>query len=401
MGWIVGLVVLLGLWVAPAAAQLPAEEQWREGLLNFRVGYGRFATGGAGGTLCTVNTLADAGGAGQTGSLRHCLGLSGPQWIIFSVSGTIQLDSFLGATGSNHKTVDGRGATITIVGPTSGGQPALYISGEYNQIWHNVAFRSGGGFIIRILCGVRIWFDHIDLAGAGPNLTALGMGTNGGTCPNGVTGETMTTEMTLSYFKAHDRCYFGSYATNPELCGSGFFLIGQEDNEATMANARFTLHHNWYQHSASTRFPNVRLARAHSFNNYMDNTDQGGDIITHGQLVSEHDIFDCSVAYGDGLDCGATGTAVRFHCNYTNAGTPTPSDNCRVTNPWLVAGTETYDQQNPGTAFNPALDYSYTLETADAALRSKITNATTGAGVVPNPYNTMSGAVPIVLRLVR
>jgi hypothetical protein len=106
---------------SPAHAALPANEVWREQLLNQRVGYGRLATGGAGGSLCTVNTLANSGGSGQAGSLRHCMELSGPQWIIFSVSGVLNLTSRIqmSLTGGNHdKTIDGRGANIVISAPS-------------------------------------------------------------------------------------------------------------------------------------------------------------------------------------------------------------------------------------------------------------------------------------------
>ena len=70
-----------------------------------------------------------------------------------------------------------------------------------------------------------------------------------------------------------------------------------------------------------------------------------------------------------------------------------------------MTGNETYVQLNTGTIFNPASDYSYTLETAYATLRSKITHTTMGAGRVDNPYNTMASdtvapAAPTNLRVV-
>jgi pectate lyase len=113
-------LVMAAAYMFPSTthAALPANELWREQLLNQRVGFGRNATGGAGGTLCTVSNLNDSG----AGSLRACLTASGPQWIIFSVSGTITLSSQIhmrGALGNNDKTIDGRGQNITINGGSS------------------------------------------------------------------------------------------------------------------------------------------------------------------------------------------------------------------------------------------------------------------------------------------
>src|SRR5688572_5599981 len=73
----------------PVNAALPSNELWREGLINNVVGFGRNTTGGAGGTLCRVTNLNNSG----TGSLRACAEATGPQWIVFDVSGTITLSS--------------------------------------------------------------------------------------------------------------------------------------------------------------------------------------------------------------------------------------------------------------------------------------------------------------------
>jgi len=62
-------------------------------------GGGMYATGGRGGTVYYVNTLLDNNTGNATtreGSLRWCLGRTGPRTILFKVSGTIRLGSKLG-----------------------------------------------------------------------------------------------------------------------------------------------------------------------------------------------------------------------------------------------------------------------------------------------------------------
>lgn len=53
-------------------------------------GFGRMATGGRGGKVYHVTTLADGT---QPGTLRHAVGQKGPRTVVFDVAGTIFLDS--------------------------------------------------------------------------------------------------------------------------------------------------------------------------------------------------------------------------------------------------------------------------------------------------------------------
>ncbi|KAL8129780.1 hypothetical protein V2J09_018935 [Rumex salicifolius] len=73
-------------------------------------GFGRHAVGGLHGPVHAVQNLNDDG----PGSLRVACREKGPLWIIFQVSGTIHLNSYLNV--SSHKTIDGRGQRIKLTG---------------------------------------------------------------------------------------------------------------------------------------------------------------------------------------------------------------------------------------------------------------------------------------------
>ena len=114
--------------LAPATSTTTSGRRCGEGI----VGYGAGTTGGAGGTVYTVTSLADAG----PGSLREAVGRAGRRIVRFAVGGTIRLTSGDIAVGHGDVTIDGTGQTVTLRGGT------LSIRAS-NVIVCNLRFRVG------------------------------------------------------------------------------------------------------------------------------------------------------------------------------------------------------------------------------------------------------------------
>ena len=121
-------------------------------------GFGRFATGGRGGTVYHVTNLNDSG----AGSFRDAVSKTG-RIIVFDVSGTIHLKSALVVKGNN-----------TILGQTAPGEGIqvygnrVSFSGADNLICRYIRFRMGvGGDSGKDACGIangeNMIFDHLSV----------------------------------------------------------------------------------------------------------------------------------------------------------------------------------------------------------------------------------------------
>nr|GMD59629.1 probable pectate lyase 4 [Ipomoea batatas] len=196
-------------------------------------GFGRFAVGGLHGPLYHVTTLADDG----PGSLRDGCRRKEPLWIVFEVSGTIELRSYLNV--SSYKTIDGRGQRIKLTGK------GLRLKECEHVIVCNLEFEGGRGPDVD---GIQIkpnskhiWIDRCSLSDYDDGLIDI-------------TRE--STDITIS------RCHFSKHDKT--------ILIGADPSNITDRCMRVTIHHCFFD-GTRQRHPRVRFAKVHLYNNYTRN----------------------------------------------------------------------------------------------------------------------------------
>ncbi|KAE8099471.1 hypothetical protein FH972_017452 [Carpinus fangiana] len=196
-------------------------------------GFGRHAIGGLHGPLYRVTTFGDDG----PGSLREgCRGKE-PRWIVFEVSGTIHLSSYL--TVSSYKTIDGRGQRIKLSGK------GLRLKECEHVIICNLEFEGGRGPDVD---GIQIkpnskhiWIDRCSLHDYEDGLIDI-------------TRE--STDITIS------RCHFSKHDKT--------ILIGADPSHIDDRCIRVTIHHCFFD-GTRQRHPRVRYGKVHLYNNYTRN----------------------------------------------------------------------------------------------------------------------------------
>lgn len=196
-------------------------------------GFGRLAVGGLHGSVYHVTTLSDDG----PGSLRYGCRKKEPLWIVFDVSGTIGLSSYLNV--SSYKTIDGRGQRIKLTGK------GLRLKECEHVIICNLEFEGGRGPDVD---GIQIkpnskhiWIDHCSLKDYDDGLIDI-------------TRE--STDITIS------RCHFSNHDKT--------MLIGADPSHHGDRCMRVTIHHCFFD-GTRQRHPRVRFAKVHLYNNYTRN----------------------------------------------------------------------------------------------------------------------------------
>ncbi|KAJ9559141.1 hypothetical protein OSB04_013755 [Centaurea solstitialis] len=196
-------------------------------------GFGRHATGGLHGSVYHVTNLSDDG----PGSLRFGCRKKEPLWIVFDVSGTIGLSSYL--TVSSYKTIDGRGQRIKLTGK------GLRLKECEHVIICNLEFEGGKGPDadgIQIKPNSKhIWIDRCSLKDYNDGLIDI---------------TRQSTDITIS------RCHFSNHDKT--------ILIGADPSHHGDRCMRVTIHHCFFD-GTRQRHPRVRFAKVHLYNNYTRN----------------------------------------------------------------------------------------------------------------------------------
>ena len=289
----------------------PPSRPW-ECLLDELVGFGGAATGGAGGDLCWVDNLSASG----AGSLRACLDAPAPRWIVFRVSGAIELGS---VTIPPDTTIDGRGQRVTL----RGGSGHLISIGDANVVLSHLFLEGAEYDLVHTWPTSRdVWLHHLTLTTAGDELL-------------GLDGPRATVSWT--HFRDNN------YAT---LIGGG---------ARDYPDLFVTLHHDLFTGN-SERHPRTR-GRIHSFNNVIDYGLSGGRASSGGQILSERNRYTASRGSGSALISRAGG-AVTVPGHY------------RSVDDVLLGGATLSTPNDPSPVFTPT--YPYALDAADGALEARV-----------------------------
>jgi pectate lyase len=298
------------------------------------IGFAGGVLGGARGCLYRVTSLEDAG----PGTLRDALERQEPLWVVFDVSGTIDLAGPIEV--QSRKTIDGRGAGVDLIGAG-----LIVWNGASDVIIENLRLNDQGagshqGDGIAIDDGASlVWVDHCSF----------------GPWDDGqldITGASTDVTVSWSHFANHGLV----------------MLIGGSVGATEDAVIRATVHHNWFD-GTDERHPRLRYGRAHVFNNlHVDWLYYGIASSQLGQIASEANIF----------DAGSNTSAI-----IDQAGSDPDQGLVRSTGEWLLDGA-TAVQNQPDQVFDPAAAYAYAADPADPSLRSAL-EAGAGWHDVPRP----------------
>ncbi len=293
-----------------------------EAITNNIVGFGDDTTGGKGAELCHVTNLNNSG----SGSLRACAEQDAATWIVFDVSGTIEVSGSSIDVQSN-KTIDGRGQRITLTG-----RGLIIEEGVENVIVHNIRFEGADGGerdALTITEDVsRVWVDHCDFTAFTDGLLDITV---------------RSTDITVSWNHFWDH-------------GKGM-LISASDSDTFDDIIRVTIHHNYF-HDIIERQPRVRFGRVHVFNNLIkDWQDYGIRSAIEAKVLVENNIF-------------SAGNGSRTAVEVRQDGAVRASGNL------LLNGAATIPQNKTDEVFDAEDYYSYKLDTANSALQSTLESET-------------------------
>jgi len=319
-------------------------------LLDEAVGFAR-PTGGRDGPRVFVTTTAADG----PGSLTEALAIAGPKWISFEAGLTGTITPSRPWSVPADTTIDGRGAEITL-----GAGLRVVGTDATNIVIHGLVFEVAEDDAVQIRNGATdVWVDHCSF---------LRWGDGGVDVTNGVDGVRTRVTVSWSRFIGGSKAMLISATSDP--------AAGYADE-----NLYVTLHHNFYS-GVQERTPRVRFAKVHSFNVVAE--DWEGYAVgasTLAEVLVENSVFDAgsntracrTVCLGSDCDHhGGVGGALRASGNLLDEGARLAV--CETSAPDTV-----FDEFSGG-----APPYAYSLDAADAALRTRV-RATAGWRAVPLP----------------
>jgi pectate lyase len=242
------------------------------------IGWGAGTTGGAGGSVVSVNSAS---------ALISNMQASGSR--IIQVSGTISLSGMNNV--ASNKTIIGVGANATITG---GG---LNLSGVSNVIIRNLNFRGWNDDAINVQeSSTRVWIDHNSFTDGYDGAVDIKRGSD---------------FITVSWNRifGHDKS----------------MLLGHSDDNGSqdIGHLRVTYHHNWFDGSG-TRHPRVRFGNpVHVFNNYYFNNEYGvASTCSAGVLVEGNYFENVDEPTAVGYASSPVGAIVQRNNFFTGSGTP-------------------------------------------------------------------------------
>ena len=330
-----------------------------EDLLEHRSGFGRNVTGGEGGEVVVIDKLDFA-------TFQKALADDKPRWIRFKpgLAGSIELDGHL-YIGSN-KTIDGRGADITITSPDDCDEVRFWgkdedwkdVDERRNLIVHNLKIMKVGkgdncGQGLGIAFGAKdIWIDHVTFKGNGDESLSMGKG---------------ATNLTVSWCRFID--------TDKAILLSW----GDGEEDALLDPAmRATIHHNQFLR-VNGRSPALRFGRVHFFNNSLKHWNWSGVNATMGgEIYSENNV------YGGGRWDNSPPALV----SKANQWAPQPgfiktvgdrfkdAKGIQHSDPSVKQDGSKQDDVKQGHVFDPREQYEYEAESASDALVNRLERST-------------------------